>query len=426
MKFESPVLRESYRKIEHKSGLQILWFPKKMTTAYAALAARFGSIDRSFRTEDDKDFFTVPAGTAHYLEHKLFDNPEGIDPFTVFSELGADLNAYTSDTVTAYHFSTQENFEKALEELFRLVLTPYFTRATVEKERGIIAEEIRAGLDAPARRGAANLAKGLYHVCPTRDEIAGTEESIGEITPEILYECYRVFYQPSNLILTVCGDVPLESVTAVADRMLAGAPPAKKILRAPFTEPPAACKNRVTERMTVAKPLCYLGTKDPVLPADPLARLRRDAAATLLSETLFSQSSPFYAKQFEEGFLTPTYVQCYSGTDRFAMHVICAECPDPEEFYSRFWQYLERVRREGIDPAAFDRAKRSMIADEIRAYDSTEEIGSNLLSFELEGVDLFCYLSLLESVTLRECQALLSELFLPERMCLSAILPKEK
>ena len=141
MKKTSSRLRESYFSIPHKSGMQLLIFPKKMTTAYAAVVSRFGSIDRVFRTADEPAFTAVPAGTAHYLEHKLFDNPDGRDPLAVFSELGADANAFTTNTITAYYFSTQTNFAPALEELLRMVLTPYFTKASVKKERGIIAED---------------------------------------------------------------------------------------------------------------------------------------------------------------------------------------------------------------------------------------------------------------------------------------------
>ena len=424
MKFESPLLRESYQKMTHKSGLQIYIFPKKMTTAFAALAARFGSVDRTFRTANETEFTTVPAGTAHYLEHKRFDNPEGVDPFVRFSELGADLNAYTGYTVTAYHFSTPEPFAPALEELFRLVLNPYFTKESVEKERGIISEEIRSGLDNPSDRCLQNAFSGLYWECPVREEIAGSLESIREITAETLYRCYRVFYQPSNLILSVCGNVTPEEVLAVVDKMLPEAPPAKPIVRAPFLEPEEVNQARKTAHMPLAKPLFYLATKDPVLPADPMDRLRRDATFSLLSDTLFSKASPFYSTLFEQGLLTPAYSAGYSGTDRFALHTVCGESPDPEEVACRVRQYLERVRQNGIDPSDFERSKRCLIAEEIRSFDSTEEIGNSLLDYALEDVDLFSYVPVLESVTINDCRALLDELLLPGHTCLSVVLPK--
>lgn len=425
MKFESPVLRESYEKIVHKSGLEIYVFPKKMSTAFAALAARFGSIDRAFRAGDEKSFTTVPAGTAHYLEHKLFDNPEGVDPFARFSELGTDLNAYTSYTVTCYHFSTPEPLAPALEELFRLVLTPYFTKESVEKERGIITEEIRSGLDSPSDRCLQNAFAGLYHACPVREEIAGSIDSIKEITAETLYRCYQTFYQPSNMILSVCGNVTAEEVLAVVDKMLPEAPAAKTIFRAPIEEPETVKESRKTVRMPLAKPLFYLATKDPVLPADPMARLRRDAAFSLLSDTLFSKSTPFYSNLFEEGLLTPSYSAGYSGTDRFALHSVCGESPNLEAVADRVKKTLETAVQQGLDPADFERSRRCLVAEEIRSFDSTEEIGNDLLDCALEGVDLFSYLTLLEAVTAEECAALAKDLLLPGRSCLSVVLPKE-
>lgn len=425
MKFNSALLRETYEKIVHKSGLEIYIFPKKTVSTFAALAAKFGAIDRSFRTGDETVFTTVPAGTAHYLEHKLFDNPEGIDPFARFSALGADLNAYTGHTVTCYHFSTPEPFAPALEELFRLVLTPYFTQASVEKERGIIAEEIRSGLDSPSERCTQNAFAGLYHVCPVREEIAGSLASIKEITPEILYRCYNTFYQPSNMILSVCGNVTAGEVLEVADKMLSDAPPAKAIVRAPFEEPETAKEHYKTAKMPLVKPLFYLAVKDPVLPADPMDRLRRDAAFSLLSDTLFSKSSSFYSALFEAGLLTPSYSSGYSGTDRFALHSICGETSNPEEVADRVRQTLERAAREGLDPADFERSRRGLISSEIRDFDYADEIGNNLLDCALEGVDLFSYLSLLETAKAEDCAALIGELLRPERTCLSVILPKE-
>lgn len=425
MKKTSSRLRESYFSIPHKSGMQLLIFPKKMTTAYAAVVSRFGSIDRVFRTADEPAFTAVPAGTAHYLEHKLFDNPDGRDPLAVFSELGADANAFTTNTITAYYFSTQTNFAPALEELLRMVLTPYFTKASVKKERGIIAEEITSGRDAPIRRAASNLEKALYRVCPVRDEVAGTRRSISKITPEVLYRCHEVFYQPSNLILSVCGDITPKEVEAVVDKVLPVFPAPKEIIRAGYDEPPTVKRRRVTERMATAKPICYLATKDPVRPADPMERLRHDTVVLLLSEALFSTSSPFYANQYDEGFLTAVYGHSYSATDRYAYHCVCGECADPAEFERRFWKYLAKVEREGIDPAAFERARRCLIADEIRTYDSTEEIGETLFLYAAEGVGIFDYLPVLEAITREDCRKMISELFVRERFCRSVILPKE-
>ena len=420
-KHESALLREAYWETAHESGLRVFVFPKKMTATYAVLATAYGSLDVTFRTADRPDLVTVPDGVAHYLEHKLFDNPDGTDTFARFSALGADANAYTDYTKTAYLFHASEHVPEALETLMRFVFSPYFTEATVEKERGIIAEEIRMYRDNPSDRCLQNLLGALYHEHPVRRSICGSERSIAKITPDLLYECYNTFYHPANMILCVSGDVTAETVAEVVDRVLPSAPPSREIVRGRIAEPETVRQAEVEERMPVAKPLFDLAVKDTVIPTDAKDRLRRDAAMTILSEVLFSRSSPFFSRLFEEGLLTASYSQGYSGTDSFAFYSICGESDDPRAVRDRFLCYLEEVRRDGIADADFLRAKRSLIADQIRAYDSTEEICSNLLAFALEGLDLFSYPVLLSSVTKEECMRLLGEVFRTERVCLSIV-----
>ena len=420
MTFHSPLLRETYEEGRHESGLRVLVFPKAMTSTYAVLATAFGSLDRSFRPDPSAPVLTVPAGTAHYLEHKLFDDPDGTDVFSRFSALGADANAYTGHTRTAYLFSTSEPFEAPLAELLRFVFTPYFTPASVEKERGIIAEEIRAGLDSPSERCAMAVLEGLYRTPAIRDDVAGTEETISGITADLLYRCHDVFYRPSNMTLCVCGDVTFDGVMEIVDRVLPSRSKPFTAVRLPFSEPPTAVRSDVSVTMPVAKPLYYLAVKDPVLPADPMARLRRDAAMSVLSETLFSLSSPFYNDLFEAGSITPSYSYGYSGCDRFAYHSVCGEGDDPKAVRDRFFAAVSTAMRQGLDPDDFLRARRCLVADQIRSYDATDEICENLLAFSTDGVDLFAYPDLLASVTPDDCLALLSDLS-PDRACLSVV-----
>ena len=418
----SALLRERYWEGRHSSGLRVLVFPKKMTSFYAVLATSFGSLDRSFRPDPASPVLTLPAGTAHYLEHKLFDDPDGTDALARFSAFGADANAYTDYTKTAYLFNTSEQFDAALAELLRFVFTPYFTPASVAKERGIIAEEIRSGLDNPSDRCSNGVMDGLYHVNPVRDEIAGTEDSIAGITADLLYRCHEIFYRPSNMILCVCGDLTYDRVMETVERVCPASAAPFTAVREPVREPDAARLPRVFRTMPVATPLFYIGVKDPVLPADPAARLRRDAAASLLSDVLFSRSSAFYNDLFEQGLLLPSLSYGYSGTDRFAFHSLCGESPDPEAVLDRFFATVANARRSGLDPDDFLRSRRCLIADQIRAYDSTEEICETLLSFALEGVDLFSYPDLLASVTPDDCSSLL-DIFSPDQTCLSVVRP---
>lgn len=423
--YKSALLREHYFEIRHPSGLPVYVFPKKLTSTYAILSTRYGAMDASFRASDG-NFITVPDGVAHFLEHKLFENPDGSDSFAKFSVWGADANAYTTANRTAYLFSCTEHFSESLEELLTFVTTPYFTPETVKKEQGIIAEEIRMYDDSPWDRCFQQLIEAMYAECGIRKNICGTERSIGEITDRLLYDCYRVFYQPCNMALVVCGDVTPEEVLAVCDRVLPKGAVQIPIERAPFTEPDVVSNRRIEAKMQVAKPIFTLGFKDPVLPADPLARSRRYVAMNLLDEAVFSRAGELYSTLFEEGLLTTSYSYSYSNTDRCAFHTVSGETDDPDAVEARIAAYLERLTETGIAADEIERARRVLYADELQSYDSTEEIANELLSYLFDGADLFGQPALIEDITADEVNALLPTLTRADLRCLSVIRPQEE
>lgn len=422
----SELLQEHYFYGEHPSGLPVYVFPKQLTSTYAILAVRYGSADSSFRQAGDTQWTTVPDGVAHFLEHKLFDNPDGSDSFTRFSELGADANAYTTCNRTAYLFSCTDRFEESLSELISFVTTPYFTPQTVQKEQGIIAEEIRMYRDSPWDRCFQNLMEGLYQANPIRKNICGSVSSIAKITDRMLYDCYRSFYRLPNMVLAVCGNVTPEQVMRVADGILPQEKQAFSIERKAVHEPPEAYKSLREARMQVSKPIFSIGIKDSDIPADSAARARRDAAMSILEEILFSRSGSFYSNLFEEGLLTASYSYGYSITDCVAFHTLSGESDRPQEVRQRLRHYLEQIAREGIPREDFERCRRVLYADELRSYDSTEEIANNLLTFVLDGTDLFNYPVLLQSIRYEELAPLLQSMLRENADCLSVILPLEE
>ena len=421
--FESPGLRERYIRVDHKSGLPIYVFPKPFATTYAILAARYGSADVCFSCEGDRDFVTVPDGVAHFLEHKLFDNPDGSDAMARLSALGADANAYTDYRRTAYLFSCTERFGESLKELLRFVFSPYFTEQSVQKERGIIAEEIRMYDDSPWERCFSQLLKCLYEKNPVRKNICGTVESLSRITPELLFDCYRMFYQPSNMALVVCGNVTAEEVLEAADCVLPEPVPPRAIRRMEFAEGKGAAKRFASAPMQVAKPLFAIGFKDADIPADPAARMFRDAAVSLLGEVIFSRSESFFSNLFEEGKLTASYSYGYSICDTFAFYCISGESDNPEEIRDRLLETIGRIAENGVDPAILERCRRILLADCIRAFDSTEEIANDLLSFVFDGGEIFAYPDVLASVTPDHVNSLLRSVFRKENLALSVINP---
>ena len=222
---KSEILGEKYFEVDHKSGLKIFIMPKEnYSSSYAVFGTKYGSIDTKFKRSDSDEWITVPEGIAHFLEHKLFEN-EDLDAFARYAKTGASANAYTSFDKTCYLFQCSGNFEASLEILLDFVTHPYFTKETVEKEQGIIGQEITMYYDVAGWMSTFNLLRCLYKNHPVRIDIAGTVESIAQITDRLLYDCYNTFYNLNNMCLAVVGDVTPEQVLAVCDKMLEKAEP---------------------------------------------------------------------------------------------------------------------------------------------------------------------------------------------------------
>lgn len=422
--FESRRLGERYERIRHASGLDIYLFPKKLTTTYALFATRYGSVDQDFRLahESEENVVHVPAGVAHFLEHKMFANEDGVDSFERFSALGADANAYTAYNRTVYLFGCTEHFDQSLAELLRFVTHPYFTEESVQKEQGIIAQEIKMYDDDAYDRGFTELLRCLYHVHPVRENICGTVKSIGEITPQTLMDCYRVFYNLSNMVLVVCGDVTAEEVLAVADRELPMQEPVH-ILRSIPSEPETVCRPRCEIHMPVAKPIFHIGFKDRGHHRAPMDRQRREAAMSILNEMLFSRSGELFNSLFENGKISPGFSYGYSITDTFSFNSLAGEADDPETVLEEILAYIARMKQEGLDHESFARCRRVMCAEYVKNFDSTEEIANDLLGYVFDEGEMFTYGELLKQVTYEDVTELLAEAFSPELACMSVVSP---
>ncbi len=378
--------------LKHASGLSLYVWPKpKYTTTYAVFATKYGAIDTACITSDGKTV-TLPAGTAHYLEHKLFESEDG-DAFERYAHTGASANAYTSFDETAYLFTCTRQATESLEILLDFVQKPYFTAQTVEKERGIIGQEIRMGEDSPFRRVFCNMLSGLYHNHPVRTDIAGTVESIAEITPELLYDCYYTYYNLHNMVLSVCGNITCEQVEAVADRLLK--PCEEQVpCRAAVNEPCEAARPRVEVEMPVAVPLFYLGYKAPVdsgvgLPAESATAL---AAAEVLQELLGGKSSALYARLMREELINASFgVEYFCGAG-YGVWIVGGESRDPDAVSTAFAAEVERQRQSGIDPMDFEAARNAVYGRHISRMDDVEACGDWLVEAHFNGVTPFAYL----------------------------------
>ena len=419
---KSEFLKEKYYTYKHNSGLQVYVFPKKLSTAYALFATRYGSIDSKFKLAGDKDFTEVPDGIAHYLEHKLFENENGEDTFSRYARYGANANAYTGNTMTAYLFSCTSNFKESLEILLDFVSTPYFTPETVEKEQGIIAQEIRMYDDHPARRLYQMLLEALYEKHNVRINVAGTVESISHITADILYECYRVFYNLSNMMLIVCGDVDINEVNEVCDKVLKEQAPAD-IIRDYPEEKAEVFMPRVECEMQVSKPLFAVGIKDTHIPDCPIERMKKAAGMDILNDVLFGKSGEFYNKLYEEGIISGSLDVGYGICKSYANNSIFGEGTDPDEVFARFKICVESAKEKGLPKEDFERSKRALYAAMIRWFDSTEDIANNFLQFKLDDGDLLDYADAIAGVTYEDVTELLNLAFKDEYYSLAIVNP---
>lgn len=379
---------------------------------YALLGVRYGSMDTVVPV--DSRSRPIPAGTAHFLEHRLFESKDG-NAMDRFAELGASYNAFTDYFQTAYLFSATSEEEACLDHLLTFVQHPHLTAAGVDKERGIIVQELRMYRDMPEHRSWHALLNALYHLHPVRQEIGGSEESVAEITAELLIECHRAFYRPSNMRLVVVGDVDPEAVVAQAEHAFAqmtGPAPAFE----PPVEPAAVGQHRVETAMAVSVPIMEIGFKD----TDPSTDLRQETATGLMAEALFGESSDLYLELYRLGLITDGFgAQSFTGPG-FGLVAVGGETVDPKRLEDELWRGIETIRQRGLDSTRVDRLRRRQIGQFWGLFDRPEALAHAWLGMAFQGQDLFQLPDLLESITVSEVDHRLG-LLRPEQASVSVV-----
>ncbi len=417
-------LRETFYEERLPNGLLIRVIPRPdFAKTYSFFATDFGSIDTKF-TMDGKVYET-PAGVAHYLEHKLFDMPEG-NVMQQFSALGGSPNAFTGYSMTAYHVESTENWRENLELLLRYVSTPYFTEESVEKERGIIAQEIRMYEDSSGSRMYENLFAALYQHHPIRVPIAGTVESIQDITAQTLYDCHKAFYDPSNMMLCVAGPVDPALVVESAREILPKTPGGVGGRDYGPAEPLTAEKMaRVEQNMEVSMPGFTVAFRcdTPKTGADIL---RQELVGDLAAELLVGESTAFYTKLYEDGLIDCDFSAGYEGVKTLGMLSIGGDSNEPERVVDAILKEAERLGREGADEALFQRLKRSAFGRRVRELDSFENICYRMCQSTFEGAFYYDFPDLYRSITLDETVRMIRDTVVPQRAALSLIYPNAK
>ena len=425
--FSSPLLGETYECLTHPSGMRVLVFPKDMATSYAMLGVKYGAAHIPAAMPRGLAFGEeTPLGLAHFLEHKMFEEADGTSCDLRFAELGAEVNAYTSYDKTVYYVSSTDRFDEALSELLRLVSSLNVTEASVRRERAIITEEIRMNRDSPFERCYADLIRAMYHSHRVREEICGTEASVKKITPKLLRAHFEAFYRPENMVLAVVGQMRASQVMDAVDACFAASASATaKTETLKPCEPPLPHTPLVETVMQVPKPLFCIGVKVRDIPEEPYALFRRDLCMTVLSEMLFSRSGDFYNELFEAGEITPTYAYGSALGEGYGYFAISAEGDHPYAVYDKFCAYIRDVKEKGLSREDFERSRRILYGDYVTSFDATEDIAQNLLTYAMDGVDLFSFISTVESLTCEEISALLKSCFIPEQYALSVIASEE-
>lgn len=417
---ESSRVNEKYYEIDHKSGLKIFIYPKEgYSSSYAIFGTKYGSINNAFSL-DGGEVVRVPDGIAHYLEHKLFES-EDLDAFARYAKTGANANAYTSFDKTCYLFSCTENFCESLEILLDFVQSPYFTKETVEKEQGIIGQEIKMYDDSPNWVVMFNMLDKMYKNHPVKIDIAGTVESIAKITPEYLYQCYNTFYNLNNMVLCCSGNVTVDEVLSVCDKMLK--PCEKHEIKNFFEKEDSEVEaNFVEKKMMVAMPLFCYGYKEN---SDRRRTTKEVACIDVLLSLLASTNSKLYRKLLDEGLINQSFSYEFFEGEGFSSVMFSGESRDSKKVSSIISQYINDAKANGLDKEDFEITKKSLYGEAVASLNSVDTISNMLADLYFSNRELFEYIDSLASITYDDVNDMLKTMLNDDKSVLSVVSPME-
>ena len=423
--YRNELLSESVYCARHSSGLEIRVLPQSDAQgAYALFAVKYGSIDTSV-PDLNGSYKPIPEGTAHFLEHKLFES-EDLDAFERFAKTGAQANAYTSFEQTAYLFKGSENIMKSLDILLDFVQKPYFTKQTVEKEQGIIGQEIVMYNDVADWVVMFNLLKALYVKHPVKIDIAGTVQSIAQIDDKLLYDLYNTYYNPSNMCLCVVGNVDKDEIFEKVENSIIRSG-AKVPQREIFKEPEEVCQNYIEKRLPVNQSQFLFGIKEQALfdknEGSQEVSLSDELAGQMLLEILAGSSSPLFKKLVENDLTDMNFSTEYFCGTGYSAFLFGGISRQPQKAVQMIKQEIENTKKNGIDKAAFERAKRKMYGNFVMNYNEQDSIAALLISLHFTGYEPFAEMHECKNMTLEKVTQRLNALNL-EYSALSVVMPQ--
>lgn len=394
------------------NNLRVYFIPKKgFTKSYAILTSDYGSKDVEFSIDGGENFKRYPEGIAHFLEHKVFEMPGGENVFNRFTELGASVNAFTNNHQTSYYFSTTDNFQENLKLLLDMVFTPHLTDENVEKEKGIIAEEIKMYDDHPGFRGYIEAMKALYHEHPVREDIAGSVESIYSLTAKDLIECYEAFYNPQNMILVLVGDLDMDEVEGIILEHVKPGLPLNLVKRA-YQEPVESLKGETSLDMSLQVPNYIYGIKVLTKKGD---LLKETLAGSMLMKLIFGSTSSFYEDNIKNGLINDSFSSEISLDEDHGEVFIGGESKEPEKSLQLIEDYIETIK---TDEEFFrsrendmERIKKAMTGTFVNIFNSVDRIGVTATGMLLHGEDIFSYVEKLKNISIGDLEVKFHEVF---------------
>ncbi len=403
-----------------ENGLTIMIVPKKgIHKKYVIWGTNYGSNDSKFIVPGEKEPTEVPKGVAHFLEHKMFEQESGINSLDTLTALGVEANAYTTNDHTAYLFECTENFYPALDELMDYVQHPYFTDENVEKEKGIIGQEIMMYDDYPEWKVYLNTLEAMYHEHPVKLDITGTIETISHIDKDILYKCYNTFYNPANMAMVICGDFEPEKLLEEIKKRLIEKKANGEIKRIYPEEPESIVKEKVEQKMDVSEPLFTIGIKDKV--ATPKEKVKKHLAIEILLNVLIGKSSKLYQELYNKGMLFVTPGVDYEFSRDYAHILITGQSKYPEQVYDLFKNAVNELKKNGIDLEEFERVKKMLYGSFIKEYDEPGDIARMFIADFFKGINSFEYLEEIATINEQYVEQMLKEVFVDNKMVLSVI-----
>lgn len=399
-------------------GLTVLVRPMPgYSGVHAIYGTKFGSIDLDFELEGKT--VHLPAGVAHFLEHKMFESEDG-DAFAKYAKTGAYANAYTSFDKTCYLFTATRQVDENLDILLSMVGEPYFTEATIAKEQGIIGQEIKMYDDSPDWRVMTALFACLYHEHPIRNDIAGTVKSIAQITPEMLYDCCKAFYNPANMVLAVAGNISTQQVLAACRRANLSTRPAS-VARLQRPEPLTVAQPRMEFSMSLAKPCLGVGFKEM-----PVQGAKAEIICDILTEVICGGMTPLYRTLYDEGLVNPGFDGEFMALDGCCCFVFTGETDEPERVRGMLLAEIERQRAEGVDEELFTLCKNQMYGEMLQDLENIEDAATALAGSFFRGRSLTEDLEALAGLTKADLDAALQTMLQPQRSATVVIQPQRE